>query len=452
MIQRMEHMLFALLMAAILVCASVAQDIPQTVTIELIATGDETQFDTWAQVAHAASGANNNYTISGIDPNTGGFYASLQDIRSSNIPLERGGLWVVWNSTLTKVWCYLNTDSIVATRGFFAVPRSQLLLDPALLTTPGENLEAGLPPDAPALPAAIYNAINHRPWNAIMTANMPASNFTQSNKVLATPPAPPAKYGYGPSPFNREILSSVSNKYRTPVVFKITGTDPITGHAIPPYKTTAMRNSLVVPFVNASNTGAGGIGSFIATHHNVTEPCGTLSSGLQGKVDTTQLFGVAAPGNVLTVFLDDPLDGPWYEMENKAYVNCAPIKSQEAGVNPALADGNPLNLTNPGISVRERVLGQGLATNAVGGTPDSVSYVSWTCNTLAGLGTYVTVNNINPFLGGWTGVFPSCAAAANVDYPLIQTQEVTTDSPVPASVSALIGPVNTLVTSRLAWQ
>jgi hypothetical protein len=452
MTELMKAMLFALLLGAVLTSTSIAQSrsVAQTITVELIAVGDETQFDTWAQVAHAVSGANNNYTIAGIDPNTGGFYAAMNDVRASDIPLERGGLWVVWDAAMSKVWCYLNTDSNVATRGFFAVPRAQLLLDPALLTTPGQNLEAGLPPDAAALPKSIFNAINNAPWDAIMTVNVPKTNWTENNKILAVAAAPPKKYGYGPDPFKYEILSSVSSKYRTPVVFNVTGADPITGQAIPPYKATAMRKSLVIPLVNATNTGPGGIGSFIAANHNVTEPCGTLSTGLSGDSTTTQLFGVAGPGNLLNVFLDDPLDGPWYEMETKIYLKCAAVKSQETGVIPPAND--PLMLTNPGISLRERVLGQGLAYDSVSATPDSVSYVSWTCNTLAGLGTYVEVNNINPFLGGWTGVFPSCSATADVDYPLITTQELITDTPIPASISALIKPVNNLVTARLAWQ
>jgi hypothetical protein len=109
-------------------------------------------------------------------------------------------------------------------------------------------------------------------------------------------------------------------------------------------------------------------------------------------------------------------------------------------------------LSNPGVSLRERVLGQGLAVIAVGNTTDSVSYVSWTCNTMAGVGTYASVNNIDPFLGGWTGVFPACTATGNVDYPLIVAQELVTDTPIPASISALVKPVNSLVTTRMAWQ
>jgi hypothetical protein len=450
--EQMKAMLFALLTGALLVSTAAAQSpaTSQSITVELIALGDETQFDSWAQIAHAASGANNNYTIADVDPKTGGFYAAMHDVRSSSIPLERGGLWVVWDSTMTKVWCYINTDSVTATRGFFAVPRAQLQLDSALLTTPGQNLEAGLPPDASALPAPIFNALNNLPWNAIMIANAPKTNWAENNKLFATPAGPPAKYGYGPAPFKYEIDGSTSSKYRTPVAFNVAGTDPITGQTIPKYKMTAMRKSLVVPMVNATNMGSGGIGSFIAAHHSVTEPCGTLSAGLQGVATTTQLFGVAGPGNLLTVFLDDPLDGPWYEMESKVYLKCAGVKSQEEGVVPPA--NNPLDLSNPGVSLRERVLGQHLAFDAVDKTPDSVSYVSWTCTTLAAIGTYVSVNNIDPFLGGWTGTFPPCTATGNVDYPLILAQELVTDAPMPASISALVKPVNNLVTTRMAWQ
>jgi hypothetical protein len=441
-----KTILLALLVAAIHIPTLLAQN----VVVQLIAVGDQTQLTTWAQAAHAASGANNNYTIAGVDPKTGGFYAAMHDVRSSSIPLERGGLWVIWDAAMTKAWCYLSTDSIIATRGFFAVPRSQLLLDSALLTTPGQNLEAGLPPDAAALPTPIFNAINNVPWNAIMTSNVPQTNWSENKKILSVPPNPPSKYGYGPAPFNYEIFSSVDDKYRTPVAFNISGTDPITGMAIPAYKTTAMRKSVLVPFVNATNTNSGGIGSFISTNHNVTEPCGTLSAGLSGTATTTELFGVTGPGNVLNVFLDDPLDGPWYQMESKVYSKCTSEKSQETGVAPPA--NNPLMLTNPGVSVRERVLGQGRAVNAVDATPDSVSYVIWNCTIVAGVGTYVTVNDINPFTGTWTGVFPTCAATVNVKYPLLVKEELITDSPTPSSITALIAPVNAIVTSRLAWQ
>ncbi len=434
-----------------LVCAiHISAMAAQNVAVQLIAVGDKTQATSWAQAAHAASGANNNYTIAGVDPKTGSFYAAMHDVRSSSIPLERGGLWVVWDATMTKVWCYLSTDSILATRGFFAVPRSQLLLDPALLTTPGSNLEAGLPPDASALPSQIFNAINNAPWDAIMTGNVPQTNWSENKKILSIPPKPPSKYGYGPAPFKYEILGTNDDKYRTPVAFNITGTDPITGMPIPVYKITAMRKSVLVPFVNATNTGSGGIGSFISAHHNVTEPCGTLSEGLSGAATTTGLFGVTGPGNVLNVFLDDPLDSPWYQMESKLYVKCTAEKSQETGVAPPA--NNPLMLTNPGVSVRERVLGQGRAVNAVNATPDSVSYAIWNCTIMSGVGTYVTINNLNPFNGAWTGVLPDCTATANPKYPLLIKEELITDSPTPPSITALIAPVNAIVTTRLAWQ
>lgn len=447
-VKHMKTALFAMLLGTLFV--SNANALPAKV--QLVAVGDGTQFNTWAHAAHVASAANFNYTISGPTP-AGAPFAAMLDTRLGAIPPEQGELWVVWDANINNVWCFLKMDSIVAMRGFFASPRTQLLLDPLVQATPGQNLVPGLPPDAPALPAPVFAAINLAFWNASMTGLTPPQALAENTKILHAPAAPPARYGYGPAPLKFPIIGTFPPfPQRTPVVFNIAGVDPITAAAIPPSKTIAMRKSIVVPFVNATNLAPpGGIGSFIVANHNVTEPCGTLSAGLNGAATTTQLFGVALPGNLLNVFLDFPVAGTWYEMESKLWVGCHPVLSQETGVNPPAND--PLNLLNAGMSLRERVHGQGGAIAQVGGTPDSIGYVSWTCNALAGVSTYVTVNGQNPFVGPWTGVFPGCVGpAANLAYPLQLPQFVVTDAVVPPGVAALIGPVNAIVTPGLKWQ
>jgi len=455
MTQLMKNGLLAVLLGAILSAAPVAR---AGITVEMIAVGNETQFNAWALAAHAAAGTGaGNWTIQENINGSNSFYASMHDVRVAGIPLERGRLWVVWNQSMTQVWCYLKTDSGTATRGFLAVPRAQLLLNSVVTTTPGLNLVPGLPPDdTVGLPASIYTAINNMQWNAMMTANLPNVNWAENNKMLATPAAPPVRYGYGPVPFTYEIKATVSNNYRTPVVFNISGTDPITGLSIPAYQAVSMPASLVVPIVNATNTGSGGIGSFIATNHDVTEPCGTLSNGLKGLTNTTQLFGLTSPpGNLLTVFLDDPLDGPWWIVETEIYTGCSGTKSQEAGVNPVFANNDPLHLYNGSISLRERVLGQQGALATVTATPDSISYVSWTCNRFAGKSTYLTVNGEEPFSLPWTttlGVFPACGTATvSLPWPLFTKQLVMTDNPVPPGVAALINPVKVIVTPGDVW-
>jgi len=266
MVQRMKTVLLAWLLGAIFVSTSLAQNI----SVQLIAVGDGVQFNTWVLTAHAASAAGNNYTISGYIPGALIPYAAMLDTRLAGIPLEEGELWVVWNNApITQVWCFLAVNSGVATRGFFAAPRTRLQLNPAVKATPGQNLVPGLPPDAPALPAAVFNAINLASWNAAMTGTTPAEALAENVKILAVPPAPPARYGYGPAPIKLSIFSTVAPTMRTPVAYDIAGADPITGVAIPASITTALRKSLVIPFVNATNVAPpGGIGSFIAANHN----------------------------------------------------------------------------------------------------------------------------------------------------------------------------------------
>ena len=448
-IQQMRGLLPALLLAAVLVSAASAQQ----VEIQLLAVGDGTQFDTWALAAHNLSGASNNCTISG--KNTDGKpFAAMHDTRLGTIPLEQGELWVVWGTIAagkpTQVWAYLRMDSDIAARGYFAAPQAQLLLTGPLPKC--QNLVAVLPPDAALLPSVIGTGINNATFNAAMTGVTPGQARTVTNKILSGPASPPTKYGYNPGPVGLTITSTVGSVKRTPVVFNVTGSDPITGDPIPAAALTNLPPSLVAPVVNATNVACpGGIGCFISTDHNVTEPCGTLSAGLQGGENTTGLLGAAPPGNKLTVFLDDPLASTWFEMENTIYAGCAGTRSQEKGVSPPAND--PLNLSDPAVpSLRKRAIGQPTVISAVGTTKDSLGYVYWTCNAMAGKKTYLTVNNINPFVGPWTGTFPSCGTAADTSFPLQRPQFVNTASPVPTAINNLIVQVNGIVGPGLQWQ
>jgi hypothetical protein len=420
----------------------------------MVAAGDDTQAATWALAAHIASAANNNYTIEGFTP-AGNPFAAMNDVRGG-LPIELAHLWVVWDNTPlpnTNVWCYLTLPTIVAARGYYAVPRALNLIDPLVQGTPGMNLLAPiLPPDAPFLPPPIYNAIAHAVLNAAMIGETPAQALAENTKILAMPPAPPAAYGYGPGPLGFPVQSFFGPQIHFPVAFAIGGLDPITKLPVLPAKTTALAKSLVVPVVNATNNvPPGGIGSFIGARHNLLLPCKTLALSLSGALDTTQAFGVAAAGNPLTVLLDDPLSDSWYVMETQAYHACAAIPdSQEIGVAPPGPPFDPLNLLGPG-GVRQRVEGSKQALGVEGITPDSLTYASFTCRT-AGAGTYVSVNAKDPFLGLGFGNIPACPVATNPAYSLRALQNVVTKNPVPPGINALIGPVKAIVGANLNWQ
>jgi len=418
--------------------------------LQMVAVGDATQAATWANAAHLASAANNNYTIDGLTP-AGGPFTAMIDVRVNT--QDQGSLWVVWDNTPfpnTNIWCYITEPSMVAARGFDAVPRSILFVNAAVQGTPGYNLlPFSLPPDAPALPAPIYNAVANAVFNAAMIGLTPAQAKAETNRLLAMPAAPPAKYGYGPGPVGFPIQNVFNPVVHFPVVFSTAGVDPITHLGVPATITTPLRDSLVVPIVNATNVvPPGGIGSFIAANHNVFVPCNSLGAGLSGILDTTQLFGAAGAGNGLMVFLDDPLSDSWYVMETKAYAGgCG---SQEMAVVPPGPPFDPLALPGPG-GIRVRVAGREDALIQEGATPDSLTYVSWTCS-LAGAGTYISVSGKKPFPGPGFGAFPPCPVATNAGYSLRTKQNVVTDNPVPAGVGALIGPVVAMAGPNLNWQ
>ena len=69
--------------------------------------------------------------------------------------------------------------------------------------------------------------------------------------------------GYGPGPVGAPILSAFSTKSSTPALYALSGTDPITGQAIPATKTLDVGVQVVVAIVNAqqgSGTNSGHFG------------------------------------------------------------------------------------------------------------------------------------------------------------------------------------------------
>ena len=45
------------------------------------------------------------------------------DTRVTPVNVDAGTLWIVWNSTATKVWSFNKVDAVVGTRCYFAQPQ-----------------------------------------------------------------------------------------------------------------------------------------------------------------------------------------------------------------------------------------------------------------------------------------------------------------------------------------
>ena len=174
----------ALFAASTLVIVPAASS--QTVKVNAVGSSAQWQVDAVAAAnAPQLGGVNSHhYTIKGKCP-SGANCGQIFDVRPGVNHAEGGNLWVVWNNAQTEVWAYLSTDSVVGIRAFFSQPRAQLQIDSGAETSgsaqnlisfalfkygdtgncgPGGVQESTC--DAPALPAAIYNALKRARGNA----------------------------------------------------------------------------------------------------------------------------------------------------------------------------------------------------------------------------------------------------------------------------------------------
>jgi hypothetical protein len=376
------------------------------------------------------------------------------DNRSTSIPANTANIWIVWNNAETVVCSYLAVDSVIGQQLFMAVPRGSLSIESSFIGSAGDNLVATL--TDVALPQAVYNLINGAVFNCAPTDIRPEDAIFGENRVLA--PLDTVHYtglGYGPGPIGTTILSSQSSKSVTPVAYAISGTDPITGGTVAPFKTIDVGAQVVMVFVNTSDTAPGGFGTSAVA--NVSR--WTLAYYLNGDFTRTRDLipeqGLPSIGS--HVFLREPTSGTYNTMEFSIPRSFEIASTQELGVNPAT--NNPLNISYASGGTRQRVVGTGEMVSTVGGTEDALGYAFWSTTTFAkvtGTTKYLTVDGVDPLFPIYTGgTFPTCVAPCpglipftnvlNGGYPIWNVLRVTTPAPPPTAVTTLITQAQTSV-------
>ena len=222
-------------------------------------------------LAAGSSGAFNSFALAAGPAEGGGICgqniwtykngAQGVDNRGTGL-LETGNVWIVWNNSTTPtiVCAYIAVDSIIGQQLFFAQPASTFnCLEPA--GTAGMNLIPTLT-DTP-LPAAVLKVLQGQAFNAAPSDIRPEDALFEETRVLAA--LNTTNYdglGYGPGPVGTPILSHFSTKSSTPALYALSGTDPITGQAIPAHKTTNVGTQVVVVAVNAQQGSAQNSGHF----------------------------------------------------------------------------------------------------------------------------------------------------------------------------------------------
>ena len=436
--------LFVTLLAAsalVVVPAANAQ-----VTVKVIAAGSSAQ---WQVDAIAAANApqlggvnSHHYTIKGKCPSTANC-GQIFDVRPGVNHAEGGNLWVVWNDAQTEVWAYLSVDSVVGMRAFFSNPRAQLQIDSGTENSgSSQNLisyalfkygdTANCGPggvseptcDAPALPSAIYNALNNQFITAGVTDIRPEDAKFAQVRINSALAANLSGLGYTGTPTGIPVESPFSGSTATPIVFNISGTDPVTGNGIPPFVVFEVGAAPITIVDNRTDTS--GLGSGVT---DITQA--QLQSLFTGTTCNMSVFGGSASVAVNPI-LREAMSGTMNTFEftnmtspigSKAFVN-----SQETNVGQPTpgTSANPLNMTCVnGPGTRYRGIGTGEVVGAVfngngssffNGT-DGITYTFFSygnVSKLAGSSSYgyLTLNGVDPLVGqpGYVqGQLPVCA-------------------------------------------
>jgi hypothetical protein len=427
------------------------------VTVEFLGAGSSAMFNTFAYAGYSQNGftgtcGGNIWTYkNGAE----GF-----DNRGAGAPVQVGTVWIEWDNSIspTKVCAYLSVDSVVGNILFFAVPKSTFeILEPA--GTPGQSKIPGITDTTGGLPQAVINALEGQAFNAGMTDIRPEDALFAVNRALGT--LNTTNYnglGYGPGPVGTPISDSFGlNTSATPVVFALSGKDPISGQSAKNWITTSVGAEPVIIFVNTQQT-SGGNGDFSNSNafQNVNrfDLAMTLNGTYPYTRDISNATGLqAVPVNVL---LREPISGTYNTLEFCIPRSVEINSTMEKGVNPGVPGGNPLNIANPySGGWRKRVIGTGEMTSEVANSAngDVLGFAFWSTGNFANIQAnvrYLTLDGVDPIFPSYEGggFPPNCSSSCpgevsftnvlNGSYPAWTVLRVATSSPIPSGVQSMI--------------
>jgi hypothetical protein len=389
---------------------------------------------------------------------------NLVDNRISNT--DAGAIWLVWTSGATKVWAYTKVDSVVGDRCFFAKPAcsAQVTTWTGLDQAIGTNLW-GADSTPPAAVQAFFNgagtavnvaATDIRPEDAafvVCRVNSPLGNGsfgTDGTDGLGYNNSPGLTSGLCPGVFGSPSgLASTayyegtaiqgaypgSPSQANVVSFNISGSDPITGTAIPAFSVVEVGATPIV-FIDQR-------ASALATLTNATDL--QLQQAFSGNNCDASALGLASGG--INIFLREPLSGTMNTTEATVfrkpdvYPGSTLGISQEANVNAP--SNNPLNGQSgtclSGAGARYRAIGTGQEVKSVAnsaakfGGRDGIGYTFFSYGNVSSIANlpsqgYIQLDGVDPIFASYTGGDPG--------------QPATATNPSPGSAGTLPGSAN----------
>jgi hypothetical protein len=358
------------------------------------------------------------------------------DPRGGTTP-EPGSIWVAWDSSTapTIVCAYLSVDSLVGQRLFFAQGAAG---NGTLQFTGGtaqSNLLAGFLDSDATVPALVAAAINGAHFNVAFTDIRPEDG--QYAFFRASNSAANGGFGYNPSCVvaGTPIWSSFSNTNAQVDCFRISGTDPISGDAIPSSKTIPLGASPIVLFYSTNGTVGSGPTNILSK---------TAEKFFSGQLGASQsVFGTAYPNAVMSEIQREPLSGTYNTFEFQlvhARDGSAGDSTQEKNGGGTIAPTpaqcfvggaafaactNPMYLNSGLNSIRYRAIGTGEMVKAVNGTTtvpttnrDALGYAFYSLGTFFITGShlkYLTLQGVDPLYSGYdtAGLFGTCSGDIN---------------------------------------
>jgi len=355
--------------------------------------------------------------------------------RSSSIANEGGNLWIVWDSTQSNVWAYISVDSVVGVRSFMATPRTTLDIDADAMTgVPGSQTNlissALWGADDATVPATIYNALNFTTITAGMTDIRPEDAYYASCRAMgALDTTLYEGLGYGSgcngaTLVGTQIKSAFTAATANPVEFVLDGNaDPFSGNTVPASTTIAVGAAPILFLINKTNA-IGGLGATSGGNPVFKNIATTDAQNIfNGNACDGNAFNApgAPPDFPVHVMLREPLSGTMNTTEFTVFrTQAAYPNTQENGIDPSTASGNPLNQAcASGGGDRKRGIGTGeIVGTAVHNTADSVGYAFFSYGNVSSIaGTtnygYLTLDGVDGLNSSYTnGQLPTCPAPA----------------------------------------
>lgn len=425
---RTKPVFAALLLAAVTLFAPLTQ---AATTVEVTIAGSSAMWQTMALGAFSLAGAGAGHWTSASNA------VNLSDTRVTPNNVDAGTIWIVWNSSATKVWSYIKVDSVVGDRCYFAQPRCTVNATSANLSGSGSTqISSVLWGADSALPANVLSlfatgtpvsvaATDIRPEDAAFAEcrvnsavgsgiggsssdNLDGLGYNASNSSGVCPSAGLSQGAYVGTPIKSGYPGSTATA--NVLAFNIKGTDPITGTAVPAFKVVEVGAQPIVFVTARANS--------LASLQNATDV--QLQQAFSGAHCDASAFGLPAGG--IGIFLREPLSGTMNTTEASVfrkpdvYPGSTLGASQEAnvGANNPLAGQSGTCLS--GAGARYRGIGTGevvkwvlnsnknIATDGIAYTFFSYGNISSIANNAAY--GYIQLNGVDPIFASYSGGDP----------------------------------------------